>query len=202
LPLRDLFDLRSRPFEEDERWFPCKMSEWVILSDDFYGRIVEQTPEIVTIETMRGTWKTYPTADFLKLAPRNLSCNVFPVVKRLGIDYSHRNEVNGDIVKQLVKEFEAEIKKEFYGEHLIEVRIELEELAESSLNIITIAKFNGAVASEYFEIGWRVQQIALEACNKYGWSIPFPQLTIHQNNIVEKSKTGGVSLASAGLRGR
>ena len=71
LPIKDLIGLRSRPYnnEEKEPWFPTDYDDWVVLSDDFYGKIVEQTPEQVVIETIRGSLKAYPTLDFFASAP-------------------------------------------------------------------------------------------------------------------------------------
>ncbi len=55
-------------------------------------------------------------------------------------------------------------------------------MGASSLDVITIGKFRGGAASEYTEIRWKLQQLALEVCNENGWEIPFPQLTVSSLN--------------------
>jgi hypothetical protein len=55
LPLRDFHDLRSRPFKSDEPWFPTRMNDWVLLSDETLGKVVLQTPEIVRLVLLGGS---------------------------------------------------------------------------------------------------------------------------------------------------
>jgi hypothetical protein len=47
-----------------------------------------------------------------------------------------------------------------------------------------IVTFPGRLAPNYFLIGRVLQRIAVEACNKYGWGIPFTQVTIHSADPV------------------
>ena len=102
----------------------------------------------------------------------------------LPLDHKYRKIVNKEIAPKLKKAIETGIKKEFYGEFLLQVIVELKTISPSSLDLITIAKFTGDAASEYFEIGWKLQQLALEVCNKNEWDIPLPQLVLHQENQV------------------
>ncbi len=180
LPLKDLVGLRSRQAEEDEPWFPSRISDWVILGDGTYGEIVEQTPETVVVATVRGSYKHYPTVDYLQQHPKNLSSNFFAVPHTVSLDYRYRDIVNTEIVDKMKKTIEEGFRREFYGEFLDRVIVELKQMGASSLDVITIARFRGGAASEYTEIGWKIQQLALDACNENGWEIPFPQLTIHQ----------------------
>ena len=180
LPLKDLVGLRSRAAADDEPWFPSKMGDWVIASDDTYGEVVEQTPEVVILSTVRGSYKHYRTVDYLAHRPKNLSSNFFSVNHTVSLDYRYRDILNSEIAPILKQGIREGIEKEFYGEHLVQVIAELEAMGSSSLDLITIAKFKGEAASEYFEIGWKLQQIALDICNENGWDIPFPQLVVHR----------------------
>jgi len=42
-----------------------------------------------------------------------------------------------------------------------------------------IADFSGKVAQHYNLLARAIQRIAVDACNEYGWVIPFTQLTLH-----------------------
>jgi hypothetical protein len=178
LPIKDLIDMRSRPFSPEEPWFPTTKGDWVKLSDGFYGKIFLQTPEAVGIETQRGAYKTYPVAEFLSNRPQNLSRNYFSVNRTIGIDYRYRHQVNDEIAPAMKAYFEEAIQKEWYGEYIAQIIVELRELRASSLGIICILKFTGEAASEYFEIGWKIEQIALDALNTLDIDIPFPHLKI------------------------
>lgn len=180
VPLQDLTGMRSRLPEEDEPWFPSEIGHWVILEDGTYGEIVEQTPEVVTVSTTRGIHRSYPTPDYLAQHPKNLSVNFFAVPRVVGLDYRYRDIVNTEIVTKLKAAIEKGFREMPYGKYLNRVIVELKEMSSSSLDIITIARFEGPAASEWTEIGWKIQQLALECCNENGWEIPFPQLTVHQ----------------------
>ncbi len=180
LPLQDLIGMRSRPVVENEPWFPTELGHWVILEDGTYGEIVEQTPDVVICSTARGSYRSYPTVDFIAQHPKNLSSNFFSVNHVVGIDYKYRDIVITEVADKLKAALEEGFRKMFYGEHLLTVIVEFKEMSASSLDLITIAKFKGPAASEYTEIGWKLQQLALECCNENGWEIPFPQLTLHR----------------------
>ncbi len=188
LPLKDLIDMRSRPYDENEAWFPTRLKDWVIMGDGVYGEIVAQTPEHVTVSTVRGSFQTYTVSEFLKKSPRNLTINTFACPVIFNIDYKYRYIVNHDIINKLRASMEEDIKKEFYGKYLVKLIIELKVLDDSSLGIITIGRFSGEAASEWTEIHWKLQQLALEAANKHGWDIPFPQLKIHKGGEIDYPK--------------
>ncbi len=193
VPLKDLAGLRSRLPAEDEPWFPSEIGHWVILQDGTYGQVVEQTPEVVTVSTTRGIHRSYPTADYLAQHPKNLSVNFFAVPRVVSLHYRYRDIVNTEIVTKLKASIEKGFQETWYGEHLDRVIVELKEMNASSLDVVTIGRFKGPAASEWTEIGWKIQQLALECCNENGWEIPFPQLTVHQ---AEGPETRG-AMASA-----
>ena len=132
------------------------------------------------VSTARGSYRSYPAVDFIAQHPKNLSSNFFSVNHVVGLDYRYRDIVNTEVATKLKATIEEGIKKMFYGEHLLTVIVEFKEMSASSLDLITIAKFKGPAASEYTEIGWKLQQLALDCCNENGWEIPYPQLTVHR----------------------
>jgi hypothetical protein len=57
--------------------------------------------------------------------------------------------------------------------------VEFNEAASSSLNLLLVAGFTGAGAEYYWSIRRFLQRASVSACNQYGWTIPFDQLTVH-----------------------
>jgi predicted nucleic acid-binding Zn-ribbon protein len=98
--LKQLVDLRSRPISENEPLFPSKCGNWVKLSDETYGKVVVQTPEIVELELKGGAFKTYRTVDYLAQSPTNLSSG-FRIWITFGLDYSHQAVITQDIPGKL-----------------------------------------------------------------------------------------------------
>ena len=179
LPLRELIGFQSRPFYKDEPWFPCKEEDLVILADGAIGKVILQTPERVVLDTLGGCHKTYPTLSFLQQNPINYSINNFGVFVTFGLDYAHQAKITKEIPELLQNMLAEELAKEEFGKELISLVVQFKEAAESSLNLLIAATFSGQVALSYFPISRALQRIAVEACNKYDWGIPFMQVTIH-----------------------
>jgi hypothetical protein len=182
LPLSSLIGLQSRPFYVDEPWFPTKTGDLVELSDGAIGTIALQTPEQVVLDTRGGCQKTYPTQTFLGLNPINYSVNTFAVFANFGIDYDCQPEATCDIPALLREYITAALEQEEFGSDLLDLLVEFKEAAASSLNILIFTKFPGSQASNYFAISRFLQRAAVDACTKYGWGIPFTQITLHQAN--------------------
>ncbi|MCI5209267.1 MAG: hypothetical protein D3910_10840, partial [Candidatus Electrothrix sp. ATG2] len=179
LPIHDLSNMRSRPYDKDEPWFPTRKGDWVILADGTYGQVEVQSPDLVQIKE-GGAYKNYTPSDFLRQHPSNLSMNLFTVDKMLHLDIRH-SEVAitkaSNIIKSLLKKA---VEQQTFGKHLKNLVIELHDIESASLKIGTRISFSGKAASKYREIGWLVQQVALNACNKNGWQIASQQITMHQ----------------------
>jgi hypothetical protein len=58
------------------------------------------------------------------------------------------------------------------------------------LDFEIIADFSGKVAQYYNVLARAIQSIAVDACNKYGWVIPFTQLTLHTATVDEQKSWG------------
>ncbi len=179
IPIRDLVDKESRPFAGHEPWFPCKRGDWVLLEDGSRGKVVSQTHEMVQIVRRGGSRQTYQTSDFLSRAPVNLSAN-FRLRVVFGIDYAHQAESTQSIPEKLQAFVEEGLRGEGYEEDLLNLRVEFHSAGASSLNLIVLADFHGRRAELYNRLSRALQRLAVEACNKYEWGIPFTQITIHQ----------------------
>ncbi len=178
LPLKALTELNSRSYDATEPWFPTRENDYVLLSDQTYGRVVLQTPEMVQLQAL-GSNKTYPVAAFLSSNPRNLSQHGFAIVVRFGIDYQHQALVTGEIRKKLADYLATRLKESKWSEHLKDFFVELDEAAASSLKFLIYALFSGEAADSYFRIRRALQSLAVDACNANGWVIPFTQMTVH-----------------------
>ena len=178
LPLRRLVDLHSRPWSDQEPWFPCKQGDWVLLADGTHGKIVVQTAEIIELVLLGGSRKTYRTTDFLNQNPVNL-CLSFRVQVTFGIDYQHQALSTSDVPETFQKTLLEGLSHEGYGKDILNLGVEFKEAGPSSLDLEVLADFSGRVAKDYNFLKRTIQRICVDACNKNGWIIPFTQLTIH-----------------------
>ncbi len=178
IPLNEFVDKTSRPFGPDEPWFPCREKDWVILSDNTRGQVMTQTPESVQLLLYGGSVKTYSTGDFLSQNPTNISSG-FSLKSTFGIDYKHQAQCTQEIPEQLKQMLQRELVKAGYGDNLNAVNAEFSQASASSLDIDIIAVFSGNAAKDYVALTRALQRIAVDACNRYGWEIPFAQVTVH-----------------------
>lgn len=178
LPLSNLLNLHSRPWTEQEPWFPTKKGEWVLLSDDTHGKVIIQTPEMVELVLLGGSRKTYRTTDFIGMNPVNLSTN-FRVSITFGVDYQHQSIITEEIPAKLESMLKESLIKKGYKEYIVRIKVEFCEAGSSSLNLKVLADFSGTAGGKYDELYRAVQRICVDACNRYGWVIPFDQITLH-----------------------
>jgi hypothetical protein len=179
VPIRELLGIQSRPFYKDEPWFPTREGDLVMLADGGIGTVLMQTPEQVILDTLGGCYKTYATTAFLGLNPINYAINNFGIFVTFGIDYQHQEIITREIPAQLKAFLEEELAKEEYGPDLITLVVQFKEAGASSLDVLIFTSWPGKWASNYFAIGRALQRITVDACNTYGWVIPFNQITVH-----------------------
>jgi archaellum component FlaC len=178
LPLRDFHTLRSRPFKPDEPWFPTRLNDWVLLSDETLGKVVIQTPEIVRLVLLGGSQRTLNTTDFLAQSPNVLSTG-FRLEVTFGIDYQHQAIITDHIPAQLTAALHDALCAEGHDQHLVHLSVEFAEAGASSLDLNVLADFSGDAASRYYLLRRAIQRICVDTCNAYAWVIPFAQLTLH-----------------------
>ncbi len=178
LPISSLIELKSRPARPHEPWFPCKMGDWVILSDGVLGKVIGISIEMVQLVQRGGVHVTYQTSDFLAASPRNLSSN-FRIKEILGISYSLQKKSTSDIPKTLYDYILQRAEQEGYSEQLLNLRVEFALAGSSSLDLAVIADFKGEMAEVYYRLRRTLQRWCVDACTEYDWEIPFPQMTLH-----------------------
>ena len=145
---------------------------------------LHQTPEMVELILLGGSHKTYTTAAFLNQNPNNISTN-FRLTVTFGIDYQHQSISTHEVPEKLQKIMIEELTKKGYGEAIINLSVEFKEAGASSLDLDVLADFSGQVAEDYSFLSRAIQRIAVDACNKHGWVIPFTQITLHSAKVPE-----------------
>jgi hypothetical protein len=179
LPIEDLLGKTSRTFHKKEPWFPCKRHDWVILADGTRGIVTSLSHEMVEMVQRGGAHKTYQTSDFLAQTPLNISTN-FRLKIPFGISYNLQKKSTKSILETLETYINMQIDKEGYKKNLLNLRVEFQQAASSSLDIIVLADFKGEMAPLYRRLSRAIQRWCVDACTLNNWEIPFPQLTIHK----------------------
>jgi predicted nuclease with TOPRIM domain len=183
ISIRELVDMKSRPYQSDEPWFPCKKGDWVILADNVRGKVIGISHEMVKLSLRGGAQKTYLTSEFLALSPLNLSVN-FRVKETIGISYKLQAESTHAILETLQTYLEKRLDEEGYTDDLLNLRVEFQQANESSLDIVVIADFKGHLGDVYNRIKRAIQRWCVDACTENNWEIPFPQMTLHHDENV------------------
>ncbi len=176
--INELVDLRSRPVEQGEPWFPCKRGDWVHLSDGIRGKVTGISMEFIQLIQRGGAVITYQLSDFLALSPKNISKS-FRIKETIGISYTHQKQSTNEIVETLKAALNKRAIEEGYKDDFHNINVEFELAADSSLNLVVIADFKGSVADIYMRLRRSIQRWCVDACTENGWDIPFPQLSIH-----------------------
>lgn len=180
LPIEELVGLTSRPSLPNEPWFPCRVNDWVLLSDKSYGKVVGISLEFIELVDQSGGQKTFILSDFLSLSPLNLSTG-FMILDTIGISYKHQKESTNKITDMLEKFIHKQIEAEGFQEGLKDLLVQFEHAGNSSLDIKIVAIFHGEMAPNYFRLRRAIARWCVDACTQYGWEIPFPQLTISKH---------------------
>ena len=174
----DLVDMRSRPVNDHEPWFPCKRGDWVILKDGVRGKIIGISIEMVQLIQRGGAVYTYNMSDFLSLSPKNLSKS-FRVKETIGISYSHQKESTSSIVEKLKATIKKRAIDEGYEDIVQSIQVEFQQANDSSLDLVVIADFKGSSADIYNRLRRSIQRWCVDTCTENKWEIPYPQLTLH-----------------------
>ena len=182
LPLDMVGTLVSRPVKNN-LWFPSNKDDYVILPDGVLGQIRHQTPDLVEISVRGGMSMTYNTSDFYSINLVNLSRDkTFGVSITFGFDYTLQAISLTEIPEALEHEVNATLVSAGYKKELQFLLVELSEANASSLDFLVFASFKSQVASDYYRLLRLLQQACVAVSNDKGWTIPFPQLTVHQSN--------------------
>lgn len=185
LPIKDLLNMRSRPYDEKETWFPCKEGDYVLINHKDWRKVIIQTPQRIKLDWF-GMEETMPTSTFLMQKVFNLSDTPFWVGINFYIAYQHRFEIMDEIVKNLSAFLEEEFKKLPFGEHLMYPWVDFSKVTDTSLGVMAWVQMKPEAAFKYNAAKLRLTQICFRAANKYGWEIiRFHNILQHQLNEIK-----------------
>lgn len=178
IPIEDLVGLVSRPYKQDEPWFPCKKGDWVVVGTSSRARVVSLSHEQVEVVERGGKRIVYPTDIFLQACPVNLSRN-FRLRIPFGVSYTLQNQATSVIPSKVKEYIEAQMEAEGYSVNCLNLQVEFFLANSSSLDFIVIADFHGEVAEISKRLERAIQKWCVDCCTAHDWEIPFPQLTVH-----------------------
>ncbi len=179
MPVAQLRDYLSRPVHDDEPYFPSEEGDWVLLDDESYGKVLFQSAEMVRLKLLGGALKMYQTDAYLGQNPKNQS-HGFRVKTTIGIDYDEQSRCTTEILEKFKTFFRAEVEKIVEPAHIVALKIEFALANASSLDYEVLLDLTGEMAPKYYPLQRALQRIGVDACNEFGLSIPFQQITLHR----------------------
>ncbi len=172
VPLQFLVGRRSRLCGPDEPWFPTRVGDHVLLADGTCGPVTTQSPEVVVVEHW-GSPRSFPTAKFLELSPRNLSRG-FTVDSTLDLARANAPTVTTTVRETLQQEVAAALATVVPAHQLRRVRVEFAAVTANGFDLLALADCDGAAAPCYFELRRTMQRALVDACRRHGYTLPPP----------------------------
>ncbi|MEP3275827.1 MAG: hypothetical protein ABJN26_19345 [Stappiaceae bacterium] len=179
VPVRELRGQHSRPMDGREKWFPCVEGDWVVLDNGLWAEVILQSPEAVHLREEGGAVTHLTTTAFLGENPKNVS-HTFRATIEFGIDYSHQSEAADKIPKIMQDYIDCRIREMFGTENILGTYVNLFRAGASSLDFEIEADVGPNMGYAFETIEHVLARVAVECCTKNGWTIPFPQLTVHR----------------------
>ncbi len=181
LMLPELATLTSRPLQSDEIWFPAKVGDSFILPNGVFGEVKRITPESVYLNSFNSTI-IYPAPDFITGAPTNLSYGYYTVAD-FGLSYKHFATPVDEIFTKLKAYIEEFLSHTGMHDQYNSISVEFRRINEGvSLVYTVIVAMKGSGAGYYFQSGRLLQEACLRCAQKEGWSMPFTNIEMRDNN--------------------
>jgi len=178
IPLAELTKISSRPVTNDS-WFPTSAGDVVFLENGDLLEVLNQNPDTVELKKRGGELLSIPSAQFYSMSMTNLTrLGTFGVTSSFGVDYDHQHISTSEIPKQLEEAIRLAIAGSDLADALREVRVELSEAANSSINYWIFVTMHSRVAFSYFRVQRIIQSACIETCGRRGWTIPFPHISL------------------------
>lgn len=179
LPVHELIGKFSRPLVDNEPWFPTAPGDWVLLSDNSYGQVRNQTMEQVVLRQKGGSLKFFPTADFLSMAPVNLSTG-FRYNIEFGLDYAEQERVCTVLPALFQDGLRHKLRHHLEGDSpdFKFLAVRFASAGASALNLAILIDAEGRMADQHDDIRREIQAALVTLCNENNLTIPFNQLTV------------------------
>ncbi len=178
IPLAELTQISSRPTTNDS-WFPSSVGDVMLTEDGTLVKVLNQNPDTVELAKRGGELWSVPAAQFYAMSMTNLSRpGTFGVTGTFGVDYSHQYISASVIPESLNNSITQALSDSSLGYALNEVRVELAEAGDSSINYWIFVTMNSAAAFSYYRIQRLIQSACIETCTDNQWSIPFPHIAL------------------------
>lgn len=178
IPVEDMMGQISRPYKQEEPWFPCIKGDWVVVGQQSRAKVVSLTHETVELVERGGKRIFYQTQDFLASVPVNLSRN-FRLRVPFGISYNQQSIATSMVPTTIQTYIEKQFTEKGYDKKCLNLSVEFMQAGESSLDLMILADFKGEMAEVYKRLERFIQRCCVEACTLNNWEIPFAQLTLH-----------------------
>lgn len=166
-----LENMVSRDMAHDEAYYPTVAGDTVLI-DSIYAQVIKQTPETVYLSTY-GTLFEYGTAEFAASKPMNLTAGYIASTQFV-LDRTHRYDDLNDIVAKL-KAVAEELLMNDKNCHALAnaVYTNFREVNAYGDLVFGMSISMGANAEDYYyAIPRLLQQSAVIAANRFGWTLP------------------------------
>lgn len=178
LPIESMIGLISRPYNQDEPWFPCQKGDWVAIDGKPFAKVVSLSHEQVEVVEIGGRRTVYATADFLGLSPANLSSN-FNMRVVFGLSYDLQGIITTTVLQTLHDFIQAKVATQSWAEDCLSLSVDFLQAGASSLDVAVFLDLRGKQAPAYRRIERAINRWCVECCNQHNWEIPFPQMALH-----------------------
>lgn len=176
---KELINAHSRRASDHEPWFVTRVEDWVEV-DGIFAQVYLQSPEQVILKMIGGEFVYYSASDFIQKTPKNLS-NGFCIDLAYGLDYGLQSIIIGDVIPNIEKRLQASLYNEFseVKESFLNFEVAFLKANTSSLDLRIFLQCDGRIASQKLKLERFIQKELVLLCNKFGYTIPFNQLTVH-----------------------
>ena len=100
--------------------------------------------------------------------------------KAAGLDYALQEASLDAVPDSLEAGVRARLEHGGFADDILGVLLELKSAGASSLDFLVYVTVASRRAADYHTLERTIQQGCLAVANQQGWSIPFPQMTIHR----------------------
>ena len=178
LPLKDLYDLRSRPITPNEPWFPSEKGDWILLKNGHYGQVQLQTPEVVEMKLISHEIVSIKTSEFLSFLPTNLT-HGFQIWSSFGFDYSLDKQIHSLIPILLKKQIRETLHQKGFEKSIKHVNVLFDHAGTFALCLTLIVEFDGSVCQNYYQLRSLIQQSCLDICTEQKWPLPYQKIQVN-----------------------